>query len=118
MFTGYILDPHTAVAKFVADRHNEGDIPLLVAGTAHYAKFGYDVIPAIRQSGRSRCDAKMSNVSELTPIELFREFGSFRALPEMNESLELSMTSPVVHKTVLDANLNIILRELEDFVSK
>jgi threonine synthase len=45
--TGYLLDPHTAVAWEVAERTAD-DAPMLVVSTAHWAKFGADVLKALR----------------------------------------------------------------------
>jgi threonine synthase len=44
---GYLLDPHTAVAWRVADRHAQGR-PMLVVATAHWSKFAADVTRALR----------------------------------------------------------------------
>jgi threonine synthase len=44
--TGYLLDPHTAVAWEVAERLRERD-PVLVVSTAHWAKFSADVYKAL-----------------------------------------------------------------------
>jgi threonine synthase len=43
---GYLLDPHTAVAWEVAER-TRADNPVLVVSTAHWAKFGADVLKAL-----------------------------------------------------------------------
>lgn len=43
---GYLLDPHTAVAWEVAERTRD-DAPVLVVSTAHWAKFGVDVLKAL-----------------------------------------------------------------------
>jgi threonine synthase len=46
--TGYVLDPHTAVAYEAARRQpRDGDAPLVVLATAHPAKFPDVVEPAI-----------------------------------------------------------------------
>jgi threonine synthase len=45
--TGYLMDPHTSVAWEVAERLR-GSAPMLVASTAHWAKFGADVYKALR----------------------------------------------------------------------
>jgi threonine synthase len=45
--TGYLMDPHTSVAWEVAERLR-GTAPVLVASTAHWAKFGADVYKALR----------------------------------------------------------------------
>lgn len=46
--TGYLMDPHTAVAWEVAER-TRGENPVLVVSTAHWAKFGADVLKALRE---------------------------------------------------------------------
>ncbi len=43
---GYLMDPHTAVAWRVAERH-AGAAPVLIVSTAHWAKFGRDVYRAL-----------------------------------------------------------------------
>ena len=43
---GYLLDPHTAVAYRVAERLH-GENPVLIASTAHWAKFGNNVYRAL-----------------------------------------------------------------------
>ena len=43
---GYLMDPHTAVAWEVAERLRE-DSPVLIVSTAHWAKFGADVLKAL-----------------------------------------------------------------------
>lgn len=43
---GYLIDPHTAVAYKVAERL-KGDNPVLIASTAHWAKFGENVYRAL-----------------------------------------------------------------------
>ncbi len=45
---GYLLDPHTAVAYEVAQRLR-GENPVVVASTAHWAKFGDNVYRAIHE---------------------------------------------------------------------
>ncbi|MGB4593382.1 MAG: threonine synthase [Coriobacteriia bacterium] len=48
--TGYLMDPHTAVAWEVAERLR-GENPVLVVSTAHWAKFGADVFKALAGIG-------------------------------------------------------------------
>jgi threonine synthase len=43
---GYLMDPHTAVAWEVAER-TRSENPVLVVSTAHWAKFGADVLKAL-----------------------------------------------------------------------
>jgi threonine synthase len=65
--TGYLLDPHTAVAWEVAERLRERD-PVLVVSTAHWAKFGSDVYKAL--AGLPYDDVLPDGVRELTGVEL------------------------------------------------
>jgi len=64
---GYLLDPHTAVAWEVAERVR-ADNPVLVVSTAHWAKFGGDVLKALVGLGY---DAGLPlDCAELTGVEL------------------------------------------------
>jgi threonine synthase len=71
--TGYLLDPHTAVAWEIAERLR-GDNPVLVVSTAHWAKFGTDVYKALR--GRGYDDPLPSDVADLSGVELLAEVQS------------------------------------------
>lgn len=77
-FIGYLLDPHTAVAKAVADkfRVHRGSVPLLVCGTTHYAKCPQDVLLALTGNHltdlsndvshrRNGCRSPMATIDEL-----------------------------------------------------
>ncbi|MFB2550904.1 threonine synthase [Ensifer soli] len=37
--SGYLLDPHSAIGVFVAERHTDPQVPMVVLATAHPAKF-------------------------------------------------------------------------------
>ena len=63
----YLLDPHTAVA-YAAAQNLRGENPVLIASTAHWAKFGnnvYRAIHGIEPSGELPAD-----VAALTGCEL------------------------------------------------
>ncbi len=65
--SGYLMDPHTAVAWEVAERLRD-ERPLLVVSTAHWAKFGPDVYRALRGVGYGEPlppDARGSSGTEL-----------------------------------------------------
>ena len=47
----YLLDPHTAVAYSAAEHVSDGSVPIVIASTAHWAKFGKDVYRALRGLG-------------------------------------------------------------------
>jgi threonine synthase len=68
--TGYLMDPHTAVAWEVAERMRAED-PVLVVSTAHWAKFGTDVYRAL--SGLGYSDELPADVAALSGVELLAE---------------------------------------------
>jgi threonine synthase len=66
---GFLPDPHTAVALEVA-RRLRGDNPVLVASTAHWAKFGPNVWRGL--NGVPAADPLPADVAALTGLELDR----------------------------------------------
>jgi len=68
--TGYLLDPHTAVAWEVAERLRERD-PVLVVSTAHWAKFGGDVYKALAELPYD--EVLPDGVRELSGVELLAQ---------------------------------------------
>ena len=65
--TGYLLDPHTAIAWEVAERL-KADNPVLVVATAHWAKFGSDVLKALLGVGYG--EPLPSEYAGMTGVEL------------------------------------------------
>ena len=96
---GYVADPHTAVALEVA-RRNRSERPMLVASTAHWAKFG----PAVWRGlhGLGLADELPADVASLDGLGLNRrisqETGS--AVPPALAALE---GKPRRFSTVVDA---------------
>lgn len=76
MFAGYLLDPHTGVAKHVADRFRE-DRPLVIAATAHPGKFADDMLKILGQNW----------TESLKPTEMLRSLTNVAPLPEMHQHL-------------------------------
>jgi threonine synthase len=91
--TGYLLDPHTAVAWEVAERLRERD-PVLVVSTAHWAKFGADVYKALAELPYD--EVLPDGIRELTGVELLgrvqklaeEEVSIPKALAELDERTE------------------------------
>ncbi len=88
---GYLLDPHTAVAWEVAERVRD-EAPVLVVSTAHWAKFGGDVLKALRGVG---CDEPLpSEYAGLTGVQLLAQVQTLapegacapRALAELDDA--------------------------------
>jgi len=98
--TGYLLDPHTAVAWEVAER-TRSENPVLVVSTAHWAKFGADVLKALRGLAYNAdlptaCDG-LSGVELLAEVQALAPKGGCvpRGLANLDE-LEVRFTG-VVH---------------------
>ncbi len=67
---GRLIDPHTAVAWRVAERHR-GHAPMLVVGTAHWAKFAPDVLRALegRPPGRDQAAGEDDPFAAITAVQ-------------------------------------------------
>jgi threonine synthase len=91
--TGYLMDPHTAVAWEVAERLRERD-PVLVVSTAHWAKFGSDVYKALAELPYD--GVLPDGVRELSGVELLGRVQELagdgaavpKALAELDERAE------------------------------
>jgi len=91
--TGYLLDPHTAVAWEVAERLRERN-PVLVVSTAHWAKFGSDVYKALAELPYA--EVLPDGIRELTGVEMLASVQELagedvtvpKALGELDERAE------------------------------
>ena len=104
---GYLLDPHAAVATAVAKRYSKDhtDVPILIAGTAHYAKFARDVMMAVH-------GVSDNDVASMAPLSMLAQLERLGARPCAHQALRDSLARPQPHKTVLDADLSAIKREI------
>lgn len=80
--TGYVLDPHTAVAYAAAERHSVEDRPLLILATAHPAKFAHVVEHAIGVTPDLPIGLRFPSGSEREPVRLPPETATLRPLLE------------------------------------
>ena len=101
----YLLDPHTAVAYRVA-QNLRGTNPVLIASTAHWAKFGINVYRALH--GIAPSDPLPDEVAALSGCELneliSRETGG-SAIPQGLAQLD---SKPVRFTEVIDAGAESI----------
>ncbi len=99
--TGYLIDPHTAVAKRVAEKVLDGKNDLvLVASTAHYAKFPETVLEAI--------DEKSSDSLE----DIINQLKQLKTKPLFHQEIEKILYKKHIHTTVLERDLNEIKNQL------
>ena len=103
-FIGYLLDPHTAVAKAVADRQPSTDRPLLLCATAHYGKFASDVLASLGY--------------DISTDFLFGKLEGSTGLPTMHQELARSLRKPCLHRGVVGPNVNEIVDEMKSFVGR
>ncbi|CAH2282248.1 threonine synthase-like 1 [Pelobates cultripes] len=104
--TGYILDPHTAVAKVVADRVQDRTCPVIISSTAHYSKFAPVILQALKIE-----DLKRSPLSQLHILD------SFHPLPPSHKQLlnTLKMKENTESK-VCEADSDTVMGHMESFV--
>ncbi|KAL6097649.1 thnsl1 [Pungitius sinensis] len=104
--TGYLMDPHTAAAKAVADGLQDGSCPAVLCATAHYGKFA----PAAFQALRLR-DAPEDPAAQL------RRLGSTASAPEMHGGLMrcLEATGRRPH-AVRRADYGVLVEEVESMI--
>ncbi len=113
--TGYLLDPHTAVAWEVAER-TRADDPVLVVSTAHWAKFGADVLKALK--GVAYHDTLPAPYAAMSGVDLLKEVQSIaprsscipRALASLHEL-------PVRFTDVVDAGRESVEAAIRDWLS-
>ncbi|XP_060048307.1 threonine synthase-like 1 isoform X2 [Erinaceus europaeus] len=103
---GYILDPHTAVAKVVADRMQDKSCPVIVSSTAHYSKFA----PAILQA------LKIEAISQTCSSQLYL-LNSYNALPPPHEALlERMKLQEKMDYQVCAADVNVLKSQVEKLI--
>jgi threonine synthase len=101
--SGYILDPHTAVAKVVADRMQDKTCPVIISYTAHYSKFA----PAVMQA------LKIEEINQTSSSQLYL-LGSYNALPPPHGALlERMKQQEKMEYQVCAADLNVLKSHVE-----
>lgn len=107
----YLIDPHTAVAWKAAD-NLRGQNPLIVASTAHWAKFGANVYRALH--GLSVKDALPAEIASLTGCQLNQ-----RIAEETNSAVPRGLASlddmPVRFTDVIDGTPEAIEQVAMEF---
>jgi len=103
--TGYLLDTHTAIAKKVADEQQEKNIPMLIAATAHWAKFPTPVAAALG------IDTAAKTVAELYTAILTKN-----PTPGMHRDLVSIHSDNAIPPTALPADYSAIIAALKQFV--
>lgn len=104
--SGYILDPHTAVAKVVADKMQDKSCPVVIASTAHYSKFA----PAIMQALR------IKELNQASSSQLYL-LSSYNALPPPHEALlERMKQREKMDYQVCVADVDVLKSHVEELI--
>uniref|UniRef100_A0A4W4DRL5 Threonine synthase N-terminal domain-containing protein n=1 Tax=Electrophorus electricus TaxID=8005 RepID=A0A4W4DRL5_ELEEL len=104
--TSYIMDPHTAVAKVVADRLHDGSCPLVLCSTAHHGKFAPAVLNALR------CPHIPSD-----PLEQLHTLSTIGGGAQMHEALLKCLRESGRHPhTVCKADFGVLTDEVESMI--
>ncbi|XP_032091655.1 threonine synthase-like 1 [Thamnophis elegans] len=104
--TGYILDPHTAVAKVVADRLQDKTCPVIISSTAHYSKFAPAILQALR----------IGEIKQ-TPLSQLQLLNSYNPLPPVHGGLlEMLRKNEKPKYEICAANVNVLMEHVEGLV--
>lgn len=104
--TGYVMDTHTAVAKVVADRLQDGSCPVVLCSTAHYGKFPPAVLRALQ----------IQNIPE-DPVEQLKELRSTVSRPEMHRDvMKVLEGSGRRAPAVRQADYSVLVEEVESMI--
>ncbi|KAJ8279239.1 hypothetical protein COCON_G00063050 [Conger conger] len=106
--TGYILDPHTAVAKVVADRLQDRTCPVVISSTAHHGKFAPAVLKALELQGPTG-----------TPLDQLDRLTSFGSRPlAHNALLKCLRESGNRPHLVCPADISILAEQVETMIQE
>ena len=112
---GYLMDPHTAVAYKVAENVREDDVPLVVASTAHWAKFGDNVYRALHNIPLA--DKLPTHISSLSGCKLNECIAHETGLTHIPRGLAELDDIPIRFTRVIDGNPQAICSAICDFLS-
>ena len=110
---GYLMDPHTAVAYEVAQRLR-GENPILVASTAHWAKFGDNVYRAL--NGIAPGEALPEDVAGLTGCQLNERIANETSAAPVPAGLANLDTTPLRFTDVIDSDAASIEAAVQAFL--
>lgn len=109
---GYLLDPHTAVA-YAAAQNLRGENPVLIASTAHWAKFGDNVYRALH--GMAPGEALPAEVASLTGCQLNERIAEETGRCDIPAGLANLDTMEVRFTDVIDNDMEAIEAAAEAF---
>jgi len=137
--TRVLIDPHTAVAKNVADRFSPlssssaSKTPMLISSTAHFSKFPHAMLKALgAEDPSAHIKASVTSPDPRQPSEEDIKYYSqlVSAIPSVLDPLhklkpkntfhpqiEQLADKPVLHTTSIPADHDVLVQMLESFVA-
>ena len=112
---GYLIDPHTAVAYAVAQQLR-GSNPVLVASTAHWAKFGDNVYRALH--GMAPEQPLPAEVAALTGCQLNELVAEQAGKDDIPAGLARLDDMPVRFTEVIDGGAQSIEKATTAFLAR
>ena len=109
----YLLDPHTAVAYHVADKQR-GENPLLIASTAHWAKFGENVYRGLHGIGAK--EPLPANISALSGCELNQHIAQEIGNPYIPKGLAELDNLPIRFTKTIEPAIDSLEESVLNFV--
>ncbi|KAK3800723.1 hypothetical protein RRG08_003128 [Elysia crispata] len=106
---GYILDPHTAVGYHVATKQGTPQVPIVLSGTAHFAKFVDNVLPALT-GAKTDLDPH-----KLTVEDLLTSASDLNGKPKMHSLLSSIASKPKRHSKTVPADYVQICHSIIEF---
>jgi len=108
--TQVLIDPHTAVAKKVADEYTAkyGDErPLLISATAHFSKFPDAMLDAfdIPYEADDDFTSMLDKLMDLKPKNM------------LHQDVQRLATLPVLHDRTCAADPDVIIKEIKTFLA-
>ena len=113
---GYLMDPHTAVAYKVAENLREDGVPVVIASTAHWAKFGNNVYRALH--GIALGEELPVEVAALTGCELNRLIAEESGIENLPAGLAELDDLPIRFTEVIDGNADAIRSAVRSFLNR
>lgn len=119
--TSKLIDPHTAVAKRVAEVHSpltgDSTTPMLIMSTAHWGKFPPTMLTALGMRQREQNTIPINGLG--TEIgRAFKELMSRKPHADsyLHKELEHLTMAPIKHHHVVAANRNAIVAAIKSFL--
>lgn len=111
----YLVDPHTAVALHVA-QNLRGENPVLVASTAHWAKFGNNVYRALHDMKPG--EALPEDVAALSGCELNELIAQETGMFDIPAGLAALDSLPIRFTEIIEGNVSSIEDAVSAFLAK